>query len=95
MDVYRPPNNDKELASHDCPSDDTVRYTLTLSNKGPDGATGAQVTDKLPTGISYVSDDSGVLADGNKAYNPASGILAVGDVPANSHKTLEITVKVD
>ena len=29
----------------------TVTYTLTVTNHGPDNATGVQITDKLPTGL--------------------------------------------
>ena len=34
---------------------DTITYTVTLSNNGPNDATNVQVTDTLPTGVSFVS----------------------------------------
>ena len=37
---------------------DTITYTVTLRNNGPDAATGVQVTDLLPTGVTFVSDDA-------------------------------------
>ena len=35
---------------------DTVTFTVTLSDNGPDAATNAQVTDLLPAGLTFVSD---------------------------------------
>ena len=35
---------------------DTITYTVTLTNNGPDTATGVQVTDLLPAGVTYVSE---------------------------------------
>lgn len=37
---------------------DTVTYTLMANNSGLDAASGVEVTDLLPTGVTYVSDDS-------------------------------------
>ena len=34
----------------------TVNYTVIVTNNGPDGATGVEVTDLLPGGVTYVSD---------------------------------------
>jgi uncharacterized repeat protein (TIGR01451 family) len=34
-------------------------YTITVSNNGPDDATGVTVTDTLPAGVTYVSDTCG------------------------------------
>ena len=35
---------------------DTVTYTVTIDNLGPDAATGVVLTDLLPGGVTYVSD---------------------------------------
>src|SRR5262245_61910744 len=34
---------------------DTITFTITLSNSGPDAATSVQVTDVLPAGFTFVS----------------------------------------
>ena len=36
---------------------DTITFTVTLTNQGPDTATGVQVTDLLPAGLTFVSAD--------------------------------------
>ena len=36
---------------------DQITFTVTLSNSGPDAATGVAVTDLLPAGVSFVSAD--------------------------------------
>ena len=36
---------------------DTIVYTLTLTNSGPNQATNLSITDLLPAGVTYVSDD--------------------------------------
>ena len=36
---------------------DQITFTVTLTNSGPDAATGVQVTDLLPAGLTFVSAD--------------------------------------
>lgn len=43
---------------------DTIVYTITVTNNGPDDATNVQVTDTLPAAVSYVSDDCGAMVVG-------------------------------
>lgn len=38
---------------------DSVEWTITVSNQGPDEATGIQVQDVLPVGVQYESDSAG------------------------------------
>jgi uncharacterized repeat protein (TIGR01451 family) len=67
---------------------DTVVYTVTVNNAGPDAGTGLEVTDSLPSGLAYVSDDSG------GAYDPVTGVWAVGALATGANATLAITATV-
>ena len=66
-----------------------ITYTITVTNNGPDAASGVAVTDTLPTGVTYVSDDSG------GAYNNTTGTWTVGSLANGAHATLNITVTVN
>jgi uncharacterized repeat protein (TIGR01451 family) len=65
---------------------DRVTFTLTAHNYGPDTATGAIVTDKLPTGLKFIS------ADGN--YNSTTGVWTIGNLANGSNSILEIIAQV-
>ena len=70
---------------------DEVVFTITVINSDPSDAPGVQVKDILPSGLSYVSDDSG------GSYNPDTGIWDIGDVSAiipNHTVSLNITARV-
>ncbi|WP_308873914.1 DUF11 domain-containing protein [Thiothrix subterranea] len=69
---------------------ETVKYTLTATNDGPDTATGVTVTDTMPAGVKYVSDDSTT-----NAYDHNTGVWNVGDLAKDAPKTLTITVTVE
>jgi uncharacterized repeat protein (TIGR01451 family) len=49
-----------------------VTYTVTVTNNGPDAATGVVVNDLLPSGATYVSDN------GSGAYVSSTGVWTVG-----------------
>lgn len=66
---------------------DTVVYTLTATNSSTDDATGVEVTDKLPAGLVWVSDD------GAGAYDPSTGVWSVGALAGNASKVLNVTVR--
>jgi len=68
----------------------TINFTLTVSNIGPDPATGVEVTDHLPSGYTYVSSTAT-----QGTYNSATGIWTVGSMPVNSAQTLTIVVTVN
>ena len=70
---------------------DTIVYTLSVTNDGPQDTTGVTVTDALPAGVTYVSNDGG------GAYDPTPGteVWTIGAIAKNSTETLNITVTVD
>jgi LPXTG-site transpeptidase (sortase) family protein len=69
---------------------DTLTFTLTLTNLGPDDAFDVEVTDKLPGAFTYISSKPS-----KGAYDATTGVWTVGDMPVNAVATLEITVKVN
>ncbi|MCP3974688.1 MAG: DUF11 domain-containing protein [bacterium] len=64
-------------------------WTVELTNKGPDDATGVEVTVTPPDGITYVSH----LGLGD--FDPASGVWTVGDLAVDAVVTLEMVTTVD
>ncbi|MDX9988156.1 SdrD B-like domain-containing protein [Thiothrix unzii] len=70
-------------------SGDTVIYTVKVKNNGPDTATGVEVTDQLPAGVTYVSHN----AD-QGAYTSGTGIWTVGTLANGTTATLTITVTI-
>jgi len=68
---------------------DTIVYTLTLTNNGPKNANSIVVTDVLPGGLSYVSDDSG------GSYNPLTGLWTLPPLNNGGVAILNITLNVD
>ena len=65
-----------------------VTFTITVTNNGPTSATGVQVTDVLPAGLTYVSDDGG------GAYSSATGLWNAGSLAVSASATLHITATV-
>ncbi len=66
-----------------------VTFTIAVVNNGPDGATGVEVREQLPAGLTYLSH---VAAQG--AYNPATGLWEIGSLANGASTTLDITVTV-
>jgi uncharacterized repeat protein (TIGR01451 family) len=64
---------------------ETITYIVTLSNIGPNAATNVQVTDLLPTGLTFVS-----AMPSRGTYDPTSGIWNVGTVTTSFSRTLMI-----
>ena len=69
---------------------DTIVYTVTLANFGPDAATHVQVTDPLPAGESFVS-----AMPSQGTYDPSTGLWSVGTVHLDFPETLVILARVD
>ena len=68
---------------------DQIVYTITVFDAGPDTATGVQVTDLLPAGVSFVSANPS-----QGTYNDVSGVWTVGTVSPGVPQTLSITATV-
>lgn len=64
-------------------------FTLELTNRGPDGATGVRVSDRLPIGLSFVR-----ATPSQGTYNSVSGEWDVGALAAGARATLAIEVTV-
>ena len=62
-------------------------YVVSVTNYGPEGATGVSVTDMLPTGVVFNSATSTV-----GSYATSTGIWTVGNLTASSTETLTINV---
>jgi uncharacterized repeat protein (TIGR01451 family) len=67
---------------------DTIIYTIKVINNGPAQATNVSLTDKLPSGLTYVSHAGG-------DYIPNSGLWTIGTLDNGATATLNITVTVD
>ena len=68
---------------------ETITYTITVKNSGTVSAIGVQVTDVLPPGLTFDSDNSTTTST---TYN--SNIWSIGNLNANQSITLEINAKV-
>ncbi|HRK72931.1 MAG TPA: T9SS type A sorting domain-containing protein, partial [Rhodothermales bacterium] len=70
-------------------TDDTVTFTLIVSNNGPDHASGVTVNDLLPSGLRYVDHNA---ASGQ--YDGTTGQWTVGALNKGASATLQIRAKV-
>jgi uncharacterized repeat protein (TIGR01451 family) len=66
-----------------------VTFTVTVTNNGPNAATNIQVTDLLPEGLTYVSDDGG------GAYNSSLGPWSIPTLAVSASATLHIVATVE
>ncbi len=69
---------------------DPVTFTITVSNAGPDPATGVQISDSLPAGLTFSSATPSL-----GSYNSGSGVWTVGTVSVSSTVTLDLQATVD
>jgi uncharacterized repeat protein (TIGR01451 family) len=81
----------KDIDNNSPHSGDTVIYTITVTNNGPDVANNVSVSDPLLSGLSYVSDDGS-----GGAYDTNTKIWTIGDLAVGSGNavTLHITATV-
>src|SRR5205085_397627 len=68
---------------------DTITFTITLTNIGPNAATGVTVNDLLPAGLNFVS-----ATPSQGAYDKFLGQWVVGTVGNNAPATLTINALV-
>jgi large repetitive protein len=69
--------------------DKQLTFTLTVTNNGPNNASGVIAIDELNTGFTYVSDNSG------GSWVPETGIWTVGDLENGASVSIDIVVKVN
>ncbi|MDH3767828.1 MAG: DUF11 domain-containing protein, partial [Gammaproteobacteria bacterium] len=68
---------------------ESVVFTLDVVNNGPDAGPSIQVTDQLPAGFTYLSDNGG------GSYNSGSGIWDVGTLASGGSAQLMITARME
>jgi uncharacterized repeat protein (TIGR01451 family) len=68
---------------------DIVTFTVTLTNNGPDAATGVAVSDVLSAGLSFVA-----ATPSQGAFNSVIGLWSVGTVAMGTPQTLQIVAQV-
>ncbi len=84
LELYKTVNNVEPVEG------DTISYTMTIQNSGPSEATGIEVTDLLPSGLSFVSADA---TQGD--YAQETGIWTVGSLSDDMAAMLTIAAGVD
>jgi len=65
---------------------DEVEYTLTLTNDGPQDATGVEVTSRLPAGLAFVSATAGSLTLTDSLLRGNVGTIGAGGVTELRYK---------
>ncbi|TVX99085.1 S-layer homology domain-containing protein [Cohnella terricola] len=68
---------------------DSITFTVTVTNNGPDNATGVEVTDLLPAGLALVS-----ATPSQGTYSSTTGVWTVGTVTAASAESLTLHARV-
>jgi len=73
---------------------DDVTYTFTITNAGPDSASGVQFTDTLPAGLSYQGNFSSVPSGITAAVSGSTVTASVGTMAANATVALSFQAQV-
>jgi len=68
---------------------DTITFTVTLTNSGSSNATNVQVTDQLPSGLTFVN-----ATPSQGTYNSTTGVWTVGTVDTVNPQTLQLLATV-
>ncbi len=69
---------------------DDIRFTVVVTNAGPNAATSVVVAEVLPEGLAFVS---ATASEGS--YDSAQGQWNIGSVPGGNSVTLEVVAKVE
>lgn len=72
-------------------AEEIITYTVTVVNNGPEDATGVQVRDKLPEGITFIT----YTATAGTVYSSTTGIWDVGNLLNGASAVLTITARVN
>ncbi len=67
-----------------------VVFTVQAVNAGPSPATGVQITDSLPVGLTFIS-----VAPSQGTYDSSTGAWSVGSLAVGAMATLQLTARVD
>ncbi|GAB6056771.1 hypothetical protein JCM15415_20870 [Methanobacterium movens] len=70
---------------------DVITISISVTNNGPDDATGVVIKDLLPVGLVFQSADTA----GVGSYDPISGLWTIGDLNNGSKVTLTIAALVN
>ena len=65
---------------------DSILYSIVVGNAGPDAATGVEITDILPAGLTYQTDTTT-----QGTYTSGTGIWTVGTLDSAGGATLTLT----
>lgn len=68
---------------------EAVTFHVSVTNTGPNDATGVTVTDRLPDGLVFLAAQPGA-----GSYNPATGVWDVGAMKVGTTQTLTLLAKV-
>ena len=68
---------------------DTITFTIVLKNNGPADATGVQIKDILPIGLSYVSDNATTTST---TYTSNTGIWDLSSITVANGDTITLTI---
>ncbi len=67
-----------------------ITFTISVRNNGPDNATAITLSDLLPVGLTFISDNPS-----QGAYVSNTGVWSVGDLSSGASVSLEIVAKVN
>ena len=79
----------KTVSSATPASGTNVTFTVVITNHGPNAATGVQVSDRLPAGLTFVS-----ASPNQGTYDPATGLWTVGSLANSASATLLLVATV-